>query len=94
LLTEKAAGPRRLLRGLRAIGPGVLRPDLPVLDGDTQVGITTSGTFSPTLKVGIALALVNTDAGVEDGQHVSVDVRGRALECELVRPPFVAAKTR
>ncbi|MBV9353664.1 MAG: glycine cleavage system aminomethyltransferase GcvT [Mycobacterium sp.] len=94
LLTEKAAGPRRLLRGLRAIGRGVLRPDLPVLDGDTQVGITTSGTFSPTLKVGIALALVNTDAGVEDGQHVSVDVRGRALECELVRPPFVAAKTR
>lgn len=94
LLTEKAAGPHRLLRGLRAIGRGVLRPDLPVLDGDLQVGVTTSGTFSPTLKVGIALALINTDAGVEDGQHVSVDVRGRALQCEVVRPPFVAAKTR
>ena len=94
LLAEKAAGPRRVLRGLRAVGRGVLRPELTVLDGDRKVGVTTSGTFSPTLKVGIALALIDTDAGVQDGQHVNVDVRGRAVECEVVRPPFVAAKTR
>ncbi|MGB9251787.1 MAG: glycine cleavage system aminomethyltransferase GcvT [Mycobacterium sp.] len=94
LLTEKEAGPRRLLRGLRAVGRGVLRPDLTVLDGDTTVGVTTSGTFSPTLKVGIALALIDVDAGVEDGQHVTVDVRGRGVECEVVRPPFVDPKTR
>ncbi len=94
LLAEKASGPRRLLRGLRAVGRGVLRPELTVLDGDTKVGVTTSGTFSPTLKVGIALALIDTDAGVEDGQHVNVDVRGRAVECEVVRTPFVEPKTR
>lgn len=94
LLAEKEAGPPRLLRGLRAVGRGVLRPDLNVLDGDTTVGITTSGTFSPTLKAGIALALVDVDAGVEDGQHVTVDVRGRGVECEVVRPPFVEPKTR
>jgi aminomethyltransferase len=94
LLAEKEAGPRRLLRGLRAVGRGVLRPDLNVLDGDITVGVTTSGTFSPTLKVGIALALIDVDAGVEDGQHVTVDVRGRGVECEVVRPPFVDPKTR
>jgi glycine cleavage system T protein (aminomethyltransferase) len=94
LLAEKAAGPPRLLRGLRAVGRGVLRPELTVLDGDTKVGITTSGTFSPTLKVGIALALIDAAAGVEDGQHVTVDVRGRAVECEVLRPPFVEPKTR
>jgi aminomethyltransferase len=94
LLAEKQAGPRRLLRGLRAVGRGVLRPDMTVLDGDTPVGVTTSGTFSPTLKLGIALALVDADAGVVDGQRVAVDVRGRALECEVVKPPFVEAKTR
>lgn len=94
LLAEKEAGPRRLLRGLRAVGRGVLRPELSVLDGDTTVGVTTSGTFSPTLKVGIALALIDVDAGVEDGQHVTVDVRGRGVECEVVRPPFVDPKTR
>jgi aminomethyltransferase len=94
LLAEKAAGPRRLLRGLRAVDRGVLRPELTVLDGDTKVGTTTSGTFSPTLKVGIALALIDTDAGIEDGEHVTVDVRGRAVECEVLRPPFVEPKTR
>lgn len=94
LLAEKEAGPRRLLRGLRAVGRGVLRPELSVLDGDTTVGVTTSGTFSPTLKVGIALALIDVEAGIEDGQHVTVDVRGRGVECEVVRPPFVDPKTR
>jgi aminomethyltransferase len=94
LLAEKEAGPRRLLRGLRVVGRGVLRPDLNVLYGDATVGVTTSGTFSPTLKVGIALALIDVDAGVEDGQHVTVDVRGRDVECEVVRPPFVDPKTR
>jgi aminomethyltransferase len=94
LLAEKKAGPPRLLRGLRAVGRGVLRPDLNVLDGDKGVGVTTSGTFSPTLKIGIALALIDVDAGIEDGQHVIVDVRGRGIECEVVKPPFVDAKTR
>ena len=94
LLAEKAAGPRRVLRGLRAVGRGVLRGDLAVFDGATQVGVTTSGTFSPTLKVGIALALIDTSAGIEDGARLSVDVRGRPLECEVVKPPFVQAKTR
>ena len=94
LLAEKEAGPPRLLRGLKAQGRGVLRADMTVLDGDRPVGITTSGTFSPTLKLGIALALVDADAGVAVGQQVSVDVRGRRLDCEVVAPPFVEAKTR
>lgn len=94
LLAEKAAGPARLLRGLRVTGRGVLRADLAVLDGDRQVGVTTSGTFSPSLKSGIALALIDTHAGIEDGRQLTVDVRGRAVECEVVAPPFVTAKTR
>ena len=94
LLAEKEAGPRRLLRGLKAVGRGVLRADMTVLDGDRKIGVTTSGTFSPTLKLGIALALIDADAGVTDGQRVAVDVRGRSLECEVVAPPFVEAKTR
>lgn len=94
LLAEKAAGPRRLLRGLRVIGRGVLRPDLTVLAGGQTLGVTTSGTFSPTLKVGIALALIDAGADIADGQTVTVDVRGRSVECEVVKPPFVEAKTR
>ena len=94
LVAEKNAGPSRSLRGLRAVGRGVLRAGLTVRDGESVVGTTTSGTFSPTLQVGIALALIDTAAQIPDGGHVTVDVRGRALECEVVRPPFVDLKTR
>ncbi|VBA55110.1 Aminomethyltransferase [Mycobacterium attenuatum] len=94
LLAEKAAGPRRLLWGLRMVGRGVLRPGLTVLAGDRAVGVTTSGTFSPTLQAGIALALIDSDAEVVDGGRVTVELRGRAVDCAVVRPPFVEAKTR
>lgn len=94
LLAEREAGPRRMLRGLRALGRGVPRAGMAVSDGTATVGLTTSGTFSPTLGAGIALALVDTEAQVPDGGVVSVDVRGRPLECEVVKPPFVDVRTR
>jgi aminomethyltransferase len=95
LVAEKAAGPARRLRGLKALDRGIPRDGMPVLAADgRQVGITTSGTFSPTLKIGIALALVDSSAGVKLGDEVSVDVRGRGLRCEVVKPPFVELHTR
>ena len=57
-----------------------------------MVGEVTSGTFSPTLRVGIGLALL--DASVVEGDEVGVDVRGRASRFEVVRPPFVDTSTR
>ena len=77
LVAEKAAGPARRLRGLRATGRGVPRPGMDVLADGARVGVTTSGTFSPTLKAGIALALLDARRGAADAE-VSVDVRGRA----------------
>jgi len=90
---EKAAGPRRILSGLRALDRGVLRQGQTVRRDGVVIGQTTSGTFSPTLKIGIALALIDTAAGVEPGAEVEVDVRGRALRCEVVKPPFLSPRT-
>lgn len=95
LTAEKAAGPARRLRGLRALDRGVPRDGMPVLTADGQrVGVTTSGTFAPTIKAGIALALIDTAAKVKLGDEVTVDVRGRGLRCEVVKPPFVELHTR
>jgi aminomethyltransferase len=94
LLAEKEAGPARRLRGLRATGRGVPRAGMPVLAGGERVGVTTSGTFSPTLRTGIALALIDTAAGVALDDAVVVDVRGRGLECTVVKPPFVPSHVR
>ncbi|MFD1813100.1 glycine cleavage system aminomethyltransferase GcvT [Rhodococcus gannanensis] len=94
LLAQKEAGPARTMWGLRALDRGVLRQGLSVLRDGVVVGETTSGTFSPTLKVGIALALLDSSAGLAAGDELTVDVRGRALRCEVVAPPFVPVRTR
>jgi aminomethyltransferase len=95
LLAEKAAGPARLLRGLEALDRGIPRAHMPVLSpAGEAVGEVTSGTFSPTRRIGIGLALIAADAGVEDGDEVEVDVRGRRSRVRVVRPPFVASHVR
>jgi aminomethyltransferase len=95
LLAEKAAGPARVLRGLEALDRGIPRAHMPVLaaSGDV-VGEVTSGTFSPSRRIGIGLALISTDAGVEDGDELAVDVRGRRSSVRVVRPPFVESHVR
>ncbi|PZS31413.1 MAG: glycine cleavage system aminomethyltransferase GcvT [Pseudonocardiales bacterium] len=93
LLAERQRGPSRRLRGLRATGHGVPRPHMAVRSAaGVPVGETTSGTFSPTLGTGIALALL--DPGVRPGDRVEVVVRGRALPCEVSTPPFVPSHVR
>jgi len=95
LLAEKEAGPARLLWGLRASGRGIPRPGMPVLGADgARIGEVTSGTFSPTLRTGIGLALLETAAGVEEGTELTVDVRGRPQAVEVVKPPFVPSHVR
>ena len=88
LVAEREAGPVRRLRGLVAAGRGIPRPGMQVMDlPDKPLGEVTSGTFSPTLRKGVALALL--DATVTDGDEVSVDVRGRAETFTVTKPPFV-----
>ncbi|MEH0983977.1 glycine cleavage system aminomethyltransferase GcvT [Micromonospora sp. CPCC 205556] len=89
LLAEKAAGPRRTLRGLEAVDRAIPRPGMTVLLGDDRVGVITSGTFSPTKKQGVALALLDTEPGIADGDLVEVDIRGRRAQMRVTRPPFV-----
>ena len=61
------------------------------VDGEV-VGEVTSGTFSPTLKNGIALALLKPS--VAEGDEVVIDVRGRDVTATVVKPPFVTVDVR
>lgn len=93
LRAEKEAGPRRLLRGLRAAGRAIPRPGMAVrLPDGRDVGTVTSGTFSPTLKIGIALALI--EAGLQDDDVVTVDIRSRQEPFMITKPPFVTPGVR
>jgi aminomethyltransferase len=92
LVAERERGAERLLWGLLALERGVPREGLAVLDapGGQQVGTATSGTFSPTLRQGIGLALLQRS--VAEGDEVVLDVRGRSLRCRVVKPPFVESR--
>jgi len=92
LLAERAAGPRRKLWGIESQDRGIPRCHMEVLVGDSVVGEVTSGTFSPTKRVGIGLALLGPSVGVDD--VVEVDVRGRRSSMRVVKPPFVRPSVR
>ena len=90
---QKAEKSVRTLRGLVADGRGIPRPGMVVTDGEGgELGEITSGTFSPTLRQGVALALLERD--VADGSTVTVDVRGRTEHFTVAKPPFVQPSTR
>ena len=75
-----------MLRGLVAVGRGIPRPGMSVsLTPDVLLGEITSGTFSPTLRKGIGLALVPSFVNPE--AEVGVDVRGRREIFQLVEAP-------
>ena len=93
LVNEKETGVSRILRGLIAQDRGIPRGDMNVLDATGSiVGVVTSGTFSPTLKTGIGLALIKTDIAI--GSELTIDVRGRSSVVTVVKPPFVESHVR
>ena len=89
LVAQKEAKQSRLSGGLVVTGRGIPRAGCQVLDREGhEVGTVTSGTFSPTRRQGVALALL--DRGVQQGDALVVDVRGREVPVEVTRPPFVS----
>jgi aminomethyltransferase len=93
LQREREAGSDRVLVPLRATERGIPGAGCDVLDGDQVVGTVTSGTHSPSLDVGIALAWVEADH-TQVGSNVAVDVRGRQLSAEVVSRPFLQAPSK
>jgi len=83
---QRASGVPQTFIGLTLEERGVLRSHQTVYDGDREIGITTSGAFSPTLNRGIALARVT--AG--DRDRCQVEVRGKRLSAQAIKPPFVS----
>jgi aminomethyltransferase len=93
LVAERESGPRRRLRGLIASERAIPRAGMAVSSTDgAVVGELTSGTFSPTLKQGVGLALL--DPSITDGDEVVVDVRGRQARFTVTKPPFVPSHTK
>ncbi len=81
---QRSQGINRALVGLVLESPGVLRSHMQVFKEDKRIGEITSGSFSPSLQAGIALARLVSPVP----ETVTVDVRGQHLACRVIRPPF------
>jgi len=93
LRNQREAGVVRTLRALKSNDRGIPRAGMIVKDGHgVDVGLVTSGTFSPTLKTGIALALI--DPSCAEGDQLIIDVRGRESSATIVSLPFSPSHVR
>ena len=93
LRSQREEGVVRTLRALKSNDRGIPRSGMAVKDlQGVEVGVVTSGTFSPSLKVGIALALI--DPGKSEGDELVIDVRGRTSSATIVSLPFSPSHVR
>ena len=93
LRTQREEGKVPSLRALKSNDRAIPRAGMTVTDNEgNAIGIVTSGTFSPTLKVGIALALI--EPRYVEGDLVTIDVRGRQSSATVTSLPLVPSHVR
>lgn len=85
LVAQKAAGVARKLTGFALAGAGVPRAGCKVFRQGQEIGVLTSGTFSPLFK-GIAVGYA--EAGLPPGDEVEIEIHGRRLPAKTVKTPF------
>ena len=85
---QKRNGVARKLVGFEMVDRGIPRHGYGLVDAEGNViGHVTSGTMSPTRKIGIGMGYVKTECS-KPGTEIFIDVRGRRLRAVVVRPPF------
>lgn len=84
--SQREQGPTERLVGLVLGGRGILRHGQTLLDNNHEVGIITSGGYSPTTDTAIALARIPASLKTD---MLEVQIRKKQLPCRVVKPPFV-----
>ncbi len=85
-LFEQKDSLKKVRVGLRMLEQGVPRQGYGIFHDSKNVGSVTSGTFSPLLKVGIAMGYAPPE--IKEGERVSVEVHGKQRSAEIVKLPF------
>ncbi len=91
MAAEIEGGVEKTLVGLEMIDPGIPRQGYAVCTPSGGGGVVTSGTLSPSLKLGIAMAYVDP-ASSAPGTEVTVRIRNRSARARVVKKPFVKRK--
>lgn len=91
LLRQKNEGLKRKKVGIEMIDRGIPREGYVVRKEEEEIGIITSGSFSPTLEKNIGMALIATDKA-EIGNKISVIIRNRPCQAVITKTPFYSNK--
>jgi aminomethyltransferase len=73
--------------GLELVDRGIPRKGMKIKSDNKEIGVVTSGTFSPILKAGIAIGYVPPDFA-SPGTEVEIDIRGKGVRAKVVKFPF------
>ena len=85
---QKAEGTVRKLVGFEMVDRGIPRHGYELFNTEGEaIGVVTSGTMSPTRKIGIGMGYVKPEYS-KVGTEICIDMRGRKLKAVVVRPPF------
>lgn len=87
IVEQLEEGTAERLVGLEVEGRGIPRPGYAVAVDEERVGTVTSGTFSPTLEVGIGLAYVRAEHAQPE-TAVELEIRDRRVPARIVKTPF------
>ena len=89
LAAQKAEGVSRKLVGFKLIDRGIPRHEYKLADLEgNEIGVVTSGTMSPCLKVGVGMGYVKSEYA-KVGTQIAVVIRERLIKAEVVKLPFV-----
>lgn len=91
LVKQAEAGLKRKLVGFEMVGRGVPRSHYGVAKDGRTVGFVTTGSFSPTIKKNLGLALVEADYAVQDAA-LEIVIRDKPVEARIVPLPFYSKK--
>ena len=88
LKNQKESGLTRKLIAFEMLERGIPRHDYPIVDqAGHQIGKVTSGTMSPSLKVGIGLGYVQIDHAALDTE-IFISIRDKGIKAKVVKLPF------
>jgi aminomethyltransferase len=91
LIKAKEKGLSKKLVGAEMTGRGIARHGYKVLCGAREIGMVTSGTYSPTLNKAIALAFVSIAYSAPDTE-IAVAIRDTMTAAKIVKLPFYKRK--
>ncbi len=93
LQNQKSAGPQKKLVAIKLLDRGVIRSHYRVIHGGQPVGEVTSGTFSPSLNIGIGMCYVAREFSAV-GTRLEIEIRNQKVPAEIVTLPFVPSNVK